>query len=29
MFPQRILVGYDGSPESKKALDLAIGLSRA
>ena len=29
MVPKRILVGYDGSPESKKALDLAVDLAKA
>lgn len=29
MFPKRILVGYDGSPESRKALDLAVDLAKA
>ena len=29
MFPRRILVGYDGSPESRKALDVAVDLAKA
>src|SRR3989304_8959857 len=29
MFPNRILVGYDGSSEADRALDLAADLARA
>lgn len=29
MLPKRILVGYDGSRESDKALDLAVDLAKA
>jgi len=29
MLPKRILVGYDGSKESEKALDLAADLAKA
>jgi nucleotide-binding universal stress UspA family protein len=29
MFPKRILVGFDGSPESRRALDLAVDLAKA
>jgi len=29
MLPKRILVGYDGSKESEKALDLATDLAKA
>lgn len=29
MLPKRILVGYDGSAESKKALDFAVDLTKA
>jgi nucleotide-binding universal stress UspA family protein len=29
MLPKRVLIGYDGSPESRKALDLAVDLAKA
>lgn len=29
MLPKRILVGYDGSPEAKKALDWAVDLVKS
>ncbi|MBI4416809.1 MAG: universal stress protein [Euryarchaeota archaeon] len=29
MLPRRILVGYDGSDEANKALDMAVGIAKA